>query len=159
MIQIILTEENLQVWSESSVLVDTTFYLQCEDVFFPFEQWTDFSNDVLSMWTENLIQHFGEKRATYKLYFRDGPYWIDVEQNNKELILKGINNHYSNKRVEFTCSCSYESFLSELARAFNKLEKITFLNMSLFGSKNYESIISITRHYKKEIEYLLTRPF
>lgn len=145
MFKIILSDDFLELPTNSSDAFCTTFYVQIDDVCFPCDQWTDFTKSILSTWMENLIRNYkGYKSRKYCLYFMDGPFRIDVIQNGGELLLQGINFR-KQPRIEFEASCSYEELLKELVKAFNHLEKIVFMN-DAFAKK--DSYLNDIKHYK-----------
>ena len=145
MFRIILSDDFLELPTNSSDAFCTTFYVQIDDICFPYDQWTDFTKSILSTWTENLIRnHRGYKSRKYSLYFMDGPFRIDVIQNGEKLLLQGIN-FGKQPQLEFKVSCSYEELLQELAKAFQHLEKIVFLNDAIAKKDSYLYDI---QHYK-----------
>lgn len=147
MFKIILSDDWLEISTISIGSFCTAFYVQCEGVCFPDEQWTDFTKTVISTWTEDLIRNRGRKKAKYILDFFDGPFWIDVTQKGTELFLQGINDRRE-PRVEFSYTCTYEELLRELLEAFHKLEKLIYLNDAFREHNLVDSIQQTITYYK-----------
>ena len=116
-LKIIVSDTDVFV-SES--VLDTVVYVQIGDTVFPDNQWSDMTLSILSMWTENLIRHKGQK-SSYILYFMDGPYYLEVNQETYSLLITGISER-QDRRIEFSCICSLGDFLSELKSAFISLK-------------------------------------
>lgn len=60
--------------SEDSKNIMTEFYIKCNEVSFPYDNWTDFTIPVLNMWFNNLINNSEIQKLDFILYFMDGPY-------------------------------------------------------------------------------------
>lgn len=147
MFKIILSDDEVVVSSDLTFPIFTTCYVQCESVYFPCEQWTDFTERVISIWTENLVRNRGRKKAKYILDFFDGPFRIDVTQKGTELFLQGINDRRE-PRIEFSYTCTYEELLRELLKAFRKLEKIIYLNDAFHDPERVKSTQWTITYYK-----------
>ena len=113
--QIILSEEDVIFYPDC---IDAHIYVQVGDLCFPSEQWTDFADQVLSMWAEQLISAKG-RDGNYTLPFEDGPFWIKAEKIGSDLCLKGINDR-KKRTVEFELCCSYTAIIQEVFKAFTR---------------------------------------
>lgn len=154
--QIFFSDRELQVWNDSSIIIDTDFCLQHSNGCFPDDQWTDFVYPVLSMWTEEVVKNKGRRQAQYTLPFMDGPFWVQVKQHGRYLQIKGINGR-KKPYVEFSCDCYYEELLEELLRSFNKLEKLIYLNDTFFDSNSVNSVQRTITYYKDLINRELSQ--
>ena len=70
--------------------VDTIFYLSFNDVFFPSNQWTDFAIIVLNWWISAIIENYKKKNAKFKLFFMDGPYYVECLKHGSVVHLSFI---------------------------------------------------------------------
>ena len=148
--EIILTDHLLEVFPISRLL-DTEFYVVCDGVAFPGEGWTDCALSVIAMWIEDIVRHSGYKKTTYLLYFMEGPYWLEVQQEGEELILSGIEER-KDKEVKFTVSCTVQEMRKKLKRTLYKLERIIQTNKNCCNWRDeFQPVID---HYKE----VLNRP-
>ena len=139
---IILTDHLLEVFSVSSQLC-MEFYIVCDGIAFPCKGWTDCALSVISMWIEDVVRHGGNKKDTYILYFMDGPYWLEVQQEGEELILRGIEDR-KEKEVQFTVSCTMQELRRKLKRTLYKLESIIQTNEGCAGwRERFQPVIDL----------------
>jgi len=151
--EIRLTDSGLAFYTEYSVIVDTTFYVQYGEECFPYEGWNDSVNHILPMWAEALLANRRGKEASYRLYFMDGPYRIDVRQTDGRLLLQGIEDG-SKQRIVFSCTCTQAEVLREVLKAFQRLEKIIYLHDAI-RDEDAKSVLNTIRHYTKQIRRAL----
>lgn len=144
--EIILTDHLLEVFPISRLL-DTEFYVVCDGVAFPGEGWTDCALSVIAMWIEDIVRHSRyKKKTTYLLYFMEGPYWLEVQQEGEELILSGIEDR-KDKEVKFTVSCTVQELRKKLKRTLYKLERIIQTNKKCYNWRDeFQPVID---HYKE----------
>ncbi|MDR1565541.1 MAG: hypothetical protein LBS74_11345 [Oscillospiraceae bacterium] len=98
-------------FSESNI--DTIFYVDIEGQCFPDEQWTDFIVPVLEMWINNLSTNYNASKAGFKLYFMDGPYYIECQKENSQLKMKFIEDR-SKRRVVIEDEVDFFQFTEQL---------------------------------------------
>lgn len=109
-------------------LIDTGIHIECNGQCFPSEGWTDFTFPILEEWKNNLINAKNADNFTFKLYFHDGPFWLEVyKHENMELKIECINGKFK-KRTELTTSCGYYDLIRELYNAFKSFSKILYRN-------------------------------
>ena len=143
---IILTDRLFEVFPVSRT-IDTGFYVTCDGVAFPDEEWTDDALSIISMWIEDVVRHKGYKKCSYVLYFMDGPYWIEVQQVGEELILRGIEDK-KDKEIKFTVSCTVQELRKKLQKNLYKLERIIQTNEKCddYWRDQFQPVID---HYKE----------
>lgn len=149
--KIVILEDDVFISTKYSSIIDTHFYIRVNDCCFPDELWTDFSYPVVCMWAEELLRNRRRKKAHYSLPLMDGPFRIEVTQENNKLLLEGINARGDEQTV-FSFSCPVQDFLCELLRALNKIKKIVADNEDTLGADNKESITDSVSHYIERIE-------
>ena len=121
---LVIQDENLFL-QDSHDEVFTEFYLSVGDVCFPHIGWTDFTETVLQWWaTEIINMRFAINHST-RLYFMDGPYWLDVFKDDKMELKIGCISFRGKKDVaELTVACSYVEFLQALLKAIEQFMDI-----------------------------------
>ena len=129
--------------------VDLPICLRIESVFFPHEDWTDMAYPIIYNWAETLLSHKWARTARYYLYFMDGPYYIDVRQNELNLKISGVENRY-HKETIFEYECTYMEFLSELLFASKKLNHFFRSNMGF--NQGFEAIINSSSCYESRLK-------
>lgn len=94
----IVIEDNIFVTSTNSI-IDTSFYIRYNNLCFPNNKWTDFTFPILEEWKCNLIRVKELKNVNFKLFFHDGPFWLEVLKNDKmELKIECINDRSIKKQ-------------------------------------------------------------
>ncbi len=94
----------------------STFAVEANGVFFPFEDWTDFSVTVLEWWTEAACSALNGHREAFELLFEDGSWRLDVHVNGDLLVFSGVDSATA-MRTGFECEASWRDFLGALRRA------------------------------------------
>ncbi|MDQ2088183.1 hypothetical protein RBH29_17305 [Herbivorax sp. ANBcel31] len=117
-------------YSKISKNIYSTFYVECKEVAYPDNQWTDFPVAVLSMWCENIISKSNISIYNkFELFFMDGPFSIECERNADKLIMKFINTRKKGKTHDENI-VSYYNVVNEIYEAsvglIKKLEKTEF---------------------------------
>lgn len=64
----IVIEDNVFVTTNKSI-VDTRFYISCNDICFPSNKWTDFTFPILEEWKYNLIKVEKIDNVSFTLFF------------------------------------------------------------------------------------------
>lgn len=146
-----LSESDVNIYNNSSILVDTSFHVQVDGYCFPDNLWTDFAYPILCMWADTLLRNRGRLKTEFDLPFMDGPFWIAVKQNGDVLFMEGINGR-NDSHVEFSCCCTASELLHELLSVFNKLEKIVLTNEEFQKRDVKEPILNTIDHYKERIK-------
>lgn len=82
-------------YSQTSHNVYSTFYVNLNGVNFPDNQWFDFPVSVLIMWCENLLSN----KASFTLYFMDGPYYIECQHTNDIVNMRLMENRTTPKVI------------------------------------------------------------
>ncbi|MBR6207893.1 MAG: hypothetical protein IKQ69_02745 [Oscillospiraceae bacterium] len=147
---IIVSEEDAIISGGPSPLVDTPFCILLNGDFFPDNAWTDYSFPVLCMWAESVLRNRGKERASYALFFMDGPYRIEIRQCHEDLILEGINSR-AKDRVEFTARTTVQNLLHELLSAFKVLSKILIDNADHLDPSTVRTIRDAIHYYENAI--------
>ena len=113
--------------SEVTTLMVTEFYLEHDGVYFPHYKWTDFTDELIGMWTYKLFKYRDRKNVSFILYFMDGPYWLDVYKDaNMRLEIKCVHNGLHNRSVEFEFQCEYADFLKAIYEATKSLNYLLY---------------------------------
>ena len=101
--------------------VFTELYLSAGDICFPNVGWSDFTDTVLQWWANELINIRHTINHSTKLYFKDGPFWLEVFKDDKmELRINCINSRGNKDIVELTVECGYVEFLQVLLDAIKE---------------------------------------
>lgn len=102
--------------------VFTEFHVNINGYCFPFDDWTDFSYNILATWTFSLLESTYTPREI-DLPFFDGSYSIKATVDNKSnIILKGM----SGNNVVCECHTTVNEFLKEIRYAFRQLSDIVY---------------------------------
>ena len=103
----------------------STVYIDCHGTCFPDNQWTDFTESVLTSWFNSLIKKRKKKNTTFSLYFMDGSFRMDVFKNeNMQLSINCINDGVVPELIKSSFTCSYYDFLQILYEAFKRFEQV-----------------------------------
>ena len=140
--------------SDISTNIVSRFFIEYQGKCFPNNEWTDFAEPVLGMWTHKLLQNRYSSKNKFKLYFMDGPFWMDVyKDDNMQLSIDCINDRGINKVIEHTMVCSYYDFLRALYNALKKFNYILYSDAMHKGQ--YESVYRQNLINIKEIKDVL----
>jgi hypothetical protein len=112
-------------YSKLSGSINTTFYIICGKVCFPDIQWTDFSDNILGMWSSVYLDSIKSNKNDFQLYFMDGPYRIDCLKNKDIIELKCLDMH-NHKMPDIKCCCqvNINDFTQIIYNAILKLDAI-----------------------------------
>lgn len=103
----VIQDENFYVNSKKHLF--GTIYLDLGSVMFPCIGWTDFIEDILTMWTNDILNQNNKHYSHFTLPFIDGPYCLEVSKDNQmQLTIRCIDGRTSVYEIE----CSYYDFLS-----------------------------------------------
>lgn len=108
-------------------LFTCTFYCKTDNGSFPDEEWTDFAQNVLEWWVDEILRVYGRRESKFKLFFEDGPYWIDGEL--KSSIIKLHFNSTKCKAVQLPAvTISFDEFVMQVRKAIRRVESSLYLN-------------------------------
>lgn len=132
----------------------TKFYVEYQGKCFPDEQWTDFAEPVLSMWTHVLLENRYSDRNNFKLSFMDGPFWLKLyKDRNMQLTIDCMNARTEKEVCEYTIICSYCDLLESLYHALKKFNYILYSSNMYLGT--FDPIYKQTIISMKEIKRAL----
>lgn len=98
-------------------IVNTTFYLECDGMYFPDNQWTDYVYPVLNIWSEKLLSYRWSKTAHFELFFMDGAYKLSVHKYSDEMLVVRCINFRNTPMCELEFMCTYSEFLNVILNA------------------------------------------
>lgn len=104
-----------------------TFYCQTETGAFPDEEWTDFAEKLLLMWSSVILSISCAEETSFYLYFLDGPFWISGRKQGDEVTLSFDTDKYSMYRPA-DVHIQFRELASELERAMRRLTSCLFLS-------------------------------
>lgn len=156
--EILLSGSDVRAFDTPPYL-DTPICVRANGRYFPDGLWTDFSFEVLSMWTEEFQRNRWGVRPKYTFQFMEGPFRMIGQQNGDELHLSGINARWANDIVEFEIRIPVAEFLGELLRAFQKLQRIVYTTDAFRDERTRENALESIRHYTKLLEEMLARDY
>jgi len=132
--------------------ISTTFYIDYLGKCFPDNQWSDLTFPVLNMWAVKLMGNISSSNSKFRLYFMDGPFWLDVTKNGQNLMIECVNGR-SERLVEYVIECSCFDFLNSLYDATKKLSYILYFNGMHIGA--FESVYNQTLSDIKHLKALI----
>ena len=151
MIEIVI-EDDVFV-TENTHMVDTKIHIKHNTYCFPSDTWSDFTFPILEEWKNNLIKVRDTNNTSTKLFFHDGPYWLEVFKNdNMELKVDCINDR-TTKKTDLTIHCGYYEFLYAIFNTLKAFTKVLYRNNLHEGS--FESIYQQTILSVNEIKEVL----
>ena len=119
MIDVVVTDEFFE-HKEGSNLFGVV-YIDAGEFVFPTTEWSDFVENVLSAWTNELLRHEHDKMSHFTLYFMDGPYELDILKDGGGALAVRCVDH---GRVKYETGCGYGDFLDAMGRALKSLNQI-----------------------------------
>ena len=147
----IIVEDDIHM-EESSDIIDSPFYIQCEEFIFPCNKWIDFTYPVLEEWKWNLIKCKEISRSKFILYFHEGSYWLEICKTADNMYINFMDNKSSVKYYE----CDYISLVESLYVAYKDFAKILYKN-DVYGARVqgiYNQIVSSIKELKILIKSL-----
>lgn len=93
MLQLILKDDF--IYYDTSKNICSTFYVKANDTAFPDDKWYDLPISVFTIWNENIIKYNNKKRCEFKLFFMDGPFYIECQKEGNNVLMRFINNKIS----------------------------------------------------------------
>ena len=102
-----------------------TFYCRNDEISFPDDEWTDFALHVLDGWLNELQMISTQKEANFRLWFEDGPFWIECTKCEQLLILKLMTS--KSAPCPPVIEIEYEAFRDKIMVAIRKLRTNLYL--------------------------------
>lgn len=66
-----------------------TFFIKSKEICFPWQDWTDFAVAILDYWISQVIKYDSSDRASFTVFFMEGPYYLLVEKNGENALIYG----------------------------------------------------------------------
>lgn len=148
--KIVISKTDIYVSDNSCGMITTPFCIQVAESYFPCSGWQDFTCEVLSMWTEELLRNKDRRNAIYTLYFMDGPHRLEVKQDNSILMILGVSER-KGSLIRFSYSCTYTDFLLELLYAFRQLKRAIIECEDICNWVGHSSILNTIDYYVMKI--------
>ena len=83
---------------------------------FPSSDWEDMTSSVLEMWGDQLLEDTPNERSAMKLYFMDGPYYLNCKRRDNLIDVQGIDAHNAvKKKIIYAQTFEYAEFLKNLS--------------------------------------------
>lgn len=140
--------------SDTSSNIVTTFFVDYQGKCFPDNQWTDFSEPVLSMWANVLLKSRYSDNIKLSLYFMDGPFRMDVfKDRNMQLTIDCINARGTKEISECTITCDYYEFIEILHDAIKSFNYMLYKDGMIKGK--FEPVYEQTIISMKELKEVL----
>lgn len=115
------------IWtSQTSQVIDTTFYLENYGEFFPDDQWTDLTYPVIDIWAQQIISYKNNPSGKVELFFMDGPYKLIVRKTTVDMLAVQCVNFRDQPLCEMEFECSYRDFFDMLLVAVKDLDRILY---------------------------------
>ena len=148
----IVIEDDIFV-AENTNVIDTKIHIKHNDYCFPNDTWSDFAFPILEEWKNNLLKIKQSNNISVKLFFHDGPFWLEVyKSDNMELKVDCINDRTA-KKADLTICCGYYEFLHAIFNAMKTFTKVLYRNNLHEGSFEsvYQQTIQSVNELKKEL--------
>ena len=131
--------ENFE-YSEISGNIYGPFFVMCNACSFPAETWWDFPVSVLHMWSDNIISNLHKKKYTIKLFFMDGPYYIQIKKTIIDNVTIQCYDTHKKKRLICEEVITYKDFIEKIINAIKKT--ICFLATKHYSVPEKEMLIN-----------------
>lgn len=155
-LKIIIPDEESTDVSLFGSCIDTGIYVQTDSFYcFPDETWTDMTERVLYTWAENMMSHLHSDRARFKLYFFDGPYYLEVEQEGESISIQGANFRDEPNKTEFSINWTKKGFVKELMKALYRLKWIALSAKSIKDQYQKNIIAKSCDYYTSALSHYL----
>lgn len=154
MIDLIIPPDTVRVSkSKVSTQIFSQIYFQIENnIFFPEENWDDFTAAILNFWIEEACRVGRHYMANCR--FMDGPFYFNIYYVNQICNIRFIDDTYGKREIIFSGEIDYCYLLNLLKRNANlvirNLPKEAFkLNDVIELQKNLELIQKMIKKLKK----------
>lgn len=148
----IVIEDSIFVTTNRN-LISTTFYIRYNDRVFPNDRWTDFTFPILEEWKNNLVSIRNSNNIKTRLYFHDGPFWLEVEKDKNGKLRTECICDRTVRKSELTIYCEYDEFLECIYSAMKAFLKVLYKNEMQEGE--FSSIYRQTVLSIKELKKIL----
>ena len=139
---VVLTDQNAVFDTYDELRVFLPVHIKYQDQAFPCSDWEDFAVPVIYQWAEELCR----TQAHSTLYFMDGPYRLEIQNQGNRLRVCGVNyNHID--RVLFEAECTKTELLSELCDACKKLKSIIWDHRTAFRESACRELMEQAQYY------------
>lgn len=129
-----------------------TIYFHADEYAFPCVDWTDFTEEVLTMWANELLNRNNRHYSHFTLYFMDGDYWLDVCKDNKmHLTVKCMDNNTSVHEFE----CDYFDFLSIVNDGMRSLLSLLHKRQKEAIDRDFSNTIRCLERFSDQIEHAI----
>lgn len=142
MVKLNINVDSIRVSKTSfSTQVFSQLYFQIGDIFFPEEDWDDFSVIVLNWWLhEARHMHEGGKSI---FNFMDGPYYFQIYLKNNICNIKFIEDRNNKKHEVLSAEILYNDYLKILKQNANQLIR----NLP-FEAQNLKEVLELKSEFK-----------
>jgi len=141
----IVIEDDVFVTKNTNV-VDTKIHIKHNGYCFPSDTWNDFTFPILEEWKNNLLKVKDSNNSSVKLFFHDGPFWLEVyKDDNMKLKVDCINDR-TTKNTDLTICCGYYEFLYSIFNAMKTFIKVLYrnnLHEGSFDSVYRQTVLSV----------------
>ena len=134
-------------------IVDTKIYIKSNEYYFPSQTWSDYTFPVLEEWKENLIKIRNSEDIITKLYFHDGPFWLEVYKDRYMQLKIRCQSDRNKNESNITLYCGYYEFMNALRNAMKSFLKVLYINNIHDG--DFASIYQQTLLSIKELKQVL----
>jgi hypothetical protein len=90
-----------------------TIYISIDGKAFPNKDWFDLPISIFCMWTSCIIRNYKSDISKFKLFFMDGPYYIDCSKSCNMLHMKFIESR-KRKTTVYEQNVIFNNFVSEI---------------------------------------------
>lgn len=113
------------------------FYCLTENDAFPDVEWTDFGQNVLSWWSNEILRNAHGENVAFQLLFEDGPFWIDCRKHGNTVTL-----HFNTSKRGIKMPPDQQMSFGELAcaveKAMRKLSTALFLSGNVAAAEQMQ---------------------
>lgn len=131
-----------------------TIYISIDKFMFPCVDWTDFIEEVLTMWANEMMKHNDQHYSHFPLYFMDGDYWLDVyKDDGMQLEIKCMNDNIT--IYEF--KCSYFDFLLTIYNGMASFVSLLHQKQKSIKTCNFSGTLKCIKSFMDRIEKIRRR--
>lgn len=144
---------NLDKYSETvGFPIWGTICVDCDEFYFPGEEWQDAVSSLLDMWLSEIIQYVNTGCDRCELDFMDGPFAIYLNRGSKDNVCVTLIKRPDEVYSEF--STSLQAFAKELLNCVNlfvdkcKIQSVQFAKTNTFHQILEKSLILDTLFFQ-----------
>lgn len=102
-------------YSNLSKNITSTFFVVINGGnMFPDDSWFDFPVTVISWWCAELINASDKSNANFKLYFMDGPYYINCRKIFENVNMEFIDNQKNEDKIILNKTLTFRKLMDEI---------------------------------------------